>query len=109
MSANRKGIGHTKETKTKMSADRMGADNPFYGKTHIEEIKVKFYAILKSFAPRRPGFKVTVLDCIILDVLEFRSIRQVALVLNCDSKIIMAYNSYKLFFKGHYLIDYTKA
>jgi len=44
---------HTKETKSKMSASRVGKNNPFYGKKHTPETKEKLTAVLRRYRSNR--------------------------------------------------------
>lgn len=44
---------HTEETKRKLSEDRKGENNPFYGKKHTEETKTKLAKVLREH--RRDG------------------------------------------------------
>lgn len=44
-------FNHTEETKRKLSDDRKGEKNPFYGKKHTEETKAKLAKVLREHRP----------------------------------------------------------
>jgi len=75
------GIGFTDEVKTRMSHERVGARNPFYGKHHSEESKRKMH---ESHAGQRHYWQEKPVVCIDTGEL-FESIKEAALAKGLNS------------------------
>lgn len=79
------GVYHTSESKAKMSINRMGINNPMYGKTLSQEIREKF-SIARIDNTNAPSYKVSILDLDTGETILYDSIRKAAEAINSDIK-----------------------
>lgn len=81
---------HSEETKNRMSLNRKGENNSFYGKTHTLESKSLMQkAALNREKPSKPGMEVEITDLISRSTSVYSSIREAAKSIDSDIKTIL--------------------
>jgi group I intron endonuclease len=100
------GRNHSDEVRKAMSENRMGENNPFFGKNHSEETIAKLKEIaLNRDKDHNPGFVLEVLDLENNLTMEYKSIREAALDTNLSTLVSRNKRGTIKPYKGRYIIN----